>query len=763
MGKKSRKKRQELENNESVMPAASLVTSSNEKTAIQLQALFIFLAAILLYANTFTHQYAVDDTIVITKNTLTQQGLEGIPKIMTTDAFYGFFGDGYKLVAGGRYRPLSIVTFAIEVEIFGPDKPYISHMINVLLYGLLGVLLFYTLMLMFPHKGYGKYYLSIPFIAALLYIAHPIHTEAVANIKGRDEIMGMLGAIATLYFSLRYAKSEKLMYVGLAVLSFIFALLSKENPITFLAVVPLTYYFFTNAKVRQYATGTLPLLLVAVVYVILRQKFTDVGLTQDSSEILNNPFVNATTSERLATVAFTFWEYIRLLIFPHPLTYDYYYNQVPIIGWGSIKAILPFLLNVAILGWAIKGALSKNPFSYAILYYFITLSVVSNILFTVGIAMNERFVFMPSLGYCIILAMLLVMAGNYVAEKKWSWKKLVDPKVTLAVLAVILLGYSVKTITRNADWERDFTIFKADSRNSPNSAKVHNAYGGELLAEADRVNDPEKKKEYWTEAVRVQKRAIEIYPGYANAWLILGNAVYKLDDDVDGALNCYRKTLEFNPGYYEGNFNMGCVLTENGRHKESIPYFKKALRTKPEKFEAAYNMGEAYYKMNMPDSAIAAYQQVIALKPDLPAPYYKIGVAYGKLKNDLDNSIIYLEKAIDKEKNNAVYYEDLGVAYGFKNNYAKAIEMFEKAIAVNPDHAKIYTNLGVTYMKLGQKEKGLQNLNKAIDLLTKAINRFPENMQFYRDIISTYQILGNTSKAEEYYYKAIAIDPNFKL
>jgi hypothetical protein len=134
------------------------------------------------------------------------------------------------------------------------------------------------------------------------------------------------------------------------------------------------------------------MLVIAGTYVVLRQKFTGVEISADTTEILNNPFVNATYGEQLATVAFTFWEYWRLQIFPHPLTHDYYFNQVPIVSWNDVKAIFPFFLNAAIVGWALLKLKSKNVFSYAILYYFVTISIVSNVLFTVGIAMNERFV-----------------------------------------------------------------------------------------------------------------------------------------------------------------------------------------------------------------------------------------------------------------------------------------------------------------------------------------------------------------------------------
>ncbi len=113
----------------------------------------LFLFASLLYANTLQNQYASDDTLVYTSNQFTQKGIAGLKEIFTNDAFVGFFGErGKTLVAGGRYRPLSIATFALEVQFFGKNNPAISHAINALLYGLC-VVMIYILLLELFHKN----------------------------------------------------------------------------------------------------------------------------------------------------------------------------------------------------------------------------------------------------------------------------------------------------------------------------------------------------------------------------------------------------------------------------------------------------------------------------------------------------------------------------------------------------------------------------------------------------------------------------------
>ncbi len=760
-----------------------------DKNIFKLQALIVFVFGFLLYANTIGHDYAVDDTIVITKNTLTKQGLKGIPQIMTTDAFYGFFGEGYKLVEGGRYRPLSIVTFAIEYEFFGLN-PHISHAINVFLFALMCALIFFLLAELLQTKVPAALNWNIPLIAALLFAAHPIHTEVVANIKGRDEIMGMLGALLTLYCAVLFVKRENVIFLLLAFLSFVFALFSKENAITYLAVVPLTFYFFTNADVKKHLIVAIPMLALAGVYVVMRQKFTGLELGQSSPEILNNPFVGSTTSERLATVAYSFWEYIRLLLFPHPLTHDYYYNQVPIINWNSPKAILSLIANLAIIAFAVKGLFSRNIFSYAVLYHYTTISIVSNIPFTVGVIMNERFLFIPSLGFCLILALFLVQLTNYFKDKSIGYQKVLNPKLLSMIMIGILAGYSVKAYLRNLDWKDDFTLFRQDYLNSPGSAKIRNALGGEYLTQSDKPGlDPKVKNEYIRQAAKVLGEALKIYPDYMNALLLMGNAKYKINDSLPEAVYYYKRTLQMKPEYFEGNFNLGCVLLEKKHEAESIPYFRKAYKVKPEKFEAAYNLAEAYFKTNQPDSAIIYYKKVIPLvSNDVKRQAlcnYKIGLCYGKNK-DLENSVNYMSRAFELDptkfsneeiddpdfaiqvytnllgrtndtRRQALFYYKIGLCYGkMKNDFDNAIANIIKATELDPKNSSLYEDLGVAY---GFK----QDYQNALRAFEKALEINPKYSKIYYNLGITYKQIGQDDKANEYFARQKKLEAEEKL
>ena len=202
----------------------------------------LFLLGFLLYAYTISFDYAQDDAIVIKENMFTQKGLSGIEGIFSYDTFYGFFKQDGKdqLVQGGRYRPATLVTFAIEHSIFA-NNPHVSHFINALLYGFLCTLVFLFAWQFFYTAFKDKVsFLLLPWLVELFFAAHPVHTEVVANIKGRDEIFVALFSLLSLYLLIR--DKIKLWHLGAGSLAALIAFFSKENAIALLVLFPLAIW-----------------------------------------------------------------------------------------------------------------------------------------------------------------------------------------------------------------------------------------------------------------------------------------------------------------------------------------------------------------------------------------------------------------------------------------------------------------------------------------------------------------------------------------
>jgi hypothetical protein len=529
---------------------------------------FILLCiAFLLYYRTVDYGYVLDDQIVITENIYTTRGIQGIPDLMTRESFEGYFKEKKILVEGGRYRPLSMVTFAMEWSLFAKEKkdnngqtvkdargvpqfsgnPHVSHFINILLYALTGILVFYLLYILFK-PGEGKWRLwNIPFVGALIFILHPVHIEAVANIKGRDEIMAMLFALTALYFSLRYVFAMDLYHKSICLLLsglfFFLGLLSKENAVTFLLVIPLTIYFFTPAKPSANFRAVLPALAATFLYAVIR--IDAVGLTGGGGEItdlINNPFYGMPFGDRYATVFYTLLLYLKLLFFPHPLTTDYWPYHVPWMHWSDLWPFvsLGVYLLLAVFAW--RGWKKKTVVSYCILFFIITLSVASNIFFSIGSFMNERFIYMSSLAFCILIAYFIIkLLPVYAGSVQGRFN------VTGVILmAAISAGFIVKTWQRIPDWKDDQTINISAVMVSKNSARANCFMGVSLFATeympwVRAVNDRSKDTAYRvTHADTVRMRAlldsvytylnnsVKIYPSYDAALITKSGVVAEL-------------------------------------------------------------------------------------------------------------------------------------------------------------------------------------------------------------------------------------------
>ena len=609
----------------------------------------LFLLGFALYANTLGHEYALDDAIVIYDNEFTTQGVEGMGGILKYDTFRGFFKVEGKdlLVSGGRYRPLSLLLFALEVELFGLN-PMIGHLVNALFYGLLVVLIYRLLLLFFKNEKTEKAR-WIALATALLFAVHPVHTEVVANIKGLDEILTMMGGLGAIYLSMRAFDRGKWLGHVLAAAVFMLGLLAKENAITLVAVVPLAYYFFRGLSLPRALVPTLPFLLTAGIFIAIRASVLGWGLGEPSMELMNNPFlkladgrwVHFSFGEKMATVFFTLGKYLQLLIFPHPLTHDYYPRQIPVMTFANPWALLSLLLYLGMLVYALWGLIRRKALSFGIWFYLLTLSIVSNIVFPIGTTMGERFIFMPSLGFCLFAAM-----GLY--QLKPGWRK----GISWAGAAVLLL-FAVKTITRNPVWKDNYTLFTTDVKTSPNSAKLQNSAGGETIQYAMQLKDEGVRNALLEKAVGHLREAVRIHPTYKNAYLLLGNAHNYLRR-YEQALTYYDQALQLDPNYREAINNRALTLRDAGKYageQENNPvkaeaYLRQALEALPNDYETLRLLGVATGIQRKTDEAIRYFSQAAQVEPDNADAWLNLAIAYYQAGRQ-DEGRQYEQKALD--------------------------------------------------------------------------------------------------------------------
>ncbi|MGQ0827531.1 MAG: tetratricopeptide repeat protein [Bacteroidota bacterium] len=547
----------------------------------------IALFAFILYGNTIPNDYALDDAMVITDNKYTQNGIAGIKNIFLYDSFKGFSENYLNGVAGGRYRPLSIATFALEHQFFGND-PHISHFINVCLYAITCVLLFIILSALLKKFPQHSWYNSIPFIATLLFLAHPIHTEVVANIKCRDELLSLLFSFLTLWFMLKYLELNNTVSVLYAIVCFSLALLSKEIAVVFMLIIPLTFYFFTDVPLKKIIRSMLPLLIITIAFIAVRQMI--IGKTTDdvvyAKTLLNDSFAFMTPGQKYATITYTLGLYLKLVFFPQQLTWDYYPYHVPIMEWGNPLVLLSLALMILFIVAGLKGLKTKNFLSYCILFYLIPLSITSNILFPVGAFMGERFLYASTLGFTLMIAYLMVVKPKPIFKTIFS-------RSWLFLIPVLAL-YSFKTIDRNKAWKDTFTIIETDVKTSANSAKSTGEYAKHLYGKAEKLTDPAEKIIQFDRLLPYAEKSFKIDPNQSKTNLILGTIYGRYKNDLERSIYYLNNAMNLEPGNVDAYNNLGTAYGMTKQYDKAIAVFEKGLTMDPQNIEMLNNLSLTY-------------------------------------------------------------------------------------------------------------------------------------------------------------------------
>lgn len=517
-------------------------------------ALCLMALAFALYAIGISYGYVLDDELIITKNDYVQAGFGGIADIFSADSFMGYFKEPKYLLEGGRYRPLSLATFAMEVGIFGAGKTAISHVINILLYGFTGILLYRILLGLFPIGDGGRWYFSLPFITALVFVLHPLHVECIANIKGRDEILALLGGLGALWATLKYFDTNKYYWLWVSAFLLLLGMLAKENALTFLAVIPLTVAVFTPVTRSRAISAAIPLLLAALAFIFIRYQALGYMLDhgKPSTDLMNNPFLDMTLAEKFATISLTLGWYLKLLFVPYPLTIDYYPYHVPKVGWTDWRALVSLAAYAALGIWALRSLRKHAVPAYSVLFYLITLSIVSNIFVSVGTFMNERFLYMPSVAFALF-------AGWFFARKLPQWlKEKPDAAYPLGMIFVGIIAalFAFVVVKRIPDWQNGLTINEAAVKVSPGSCRSHTFYVTGLYEQKYKItkNSADKKALVETMEYHVAE-ALKINPNYSAA-LVMKAAVaaarFDIDNQLDKLFHQFEAVMEKIP--YNANF-----------------------------------------------------------------------------------------------------------------------------------------------------------------------------------------------------------------
>ncbi|XP_039264067.2 protein O-mannosyl-transferase TMTC1-like [Styela clava] len=576
---------------------ASANTTPKINSVCLLQCVGIFGVAFGIYSNTLYGDFIHDDNPAILRNP-DVKGSNRLLSVFKND----FWGTPMSSNASHKsYRPICILMFRFEHYLFGYNQ-FFFHVTNVCLHSVVSVLFWIVCNhVVFKSKTNCK---ILSFVSAILFALHPIHTEAVANIVGRAELLSSLFYLLSILcynISLKReiqhgckitdekgdkngnekndgirvllnAMSCKVwlkIYFFSSLLLVTFAMLSKESGITSLGIMLVMEFIHMRGSTIK-SSGKVVLHVYRAIAVIcwitllLIFRLAVMNWTQPIFAKPDNPASQSRNfMTRLLTYSYLVWINFKLLVAPVYLLYDWSYGTVPIItSIFDIRNFVTLLFGISIIIITFRIAFATwktgiiNPSCYGYLLLFIPYLPASNLFFPVGFVIAERTLYMPSMGYIL----LLVVFWEYIYNRFHNIHK-----VLKAIIISIMLLYGIRTWVRNQDWQNKETLFNSGVHTAPQNAKIRYNWGN-FLRDNGRYRD----------AMLEYEKTLKLYPSYA------------------GALNNLAIILEMN--------HSTCARAEE--------LYVRLIRLEPNRIDSYKNLADLHMRKKRYDSAVDVYSRI---------------------------------------------------------------------------------------------------------------------------------------------------------
>ncbi len=542
----------------------------------------MLLIGFLAFGNVIGGDFVADDAFYVVKN-------ENIRSVFNPDIFLG----NNKITISGTqfnlYRPFYIFVLAIEYAFFGLD-PTGYHIINIFLHSINSFLL-YSLTL----KTINKKLLAL--LVALIFAIHPIHTETVSNITGLSELLSTFFMLLAFWCYCANEKAYLKYFVSLFL--YLLAIMSKENGAILIGVIILfdvCNNWSNISKLKSKAFYYLGYFLTLLVYVSI--KFSLRGkLTAQQKLLFNGPI-----TERIYTMSLVFAKYLYLLVWPSKLIafYDAFIikptSQLTLSVFLSLCLIFGLLISGFILLWY------ERIIAFAILFFFGSMVIVSNIFFDIGVIMAERFLYFPSISICLIFGAIFY----------WLINKTNTLKIVGLSLFIVMFSLSLMRIhTRNLDWLTEEAVTEAFIRDAPESPRVaimkyEKAVG---LFENNQIN----------EAITLSKQIVNQYPNYAQAHYKLGIMLQSQGNQKE-ALESFRKAKDLRPNDAEIKLSYAISLLNNNLLNDAKSELEAFIKNYPNSAEAHNYLGVTYINLQLYAQAQKELEKALSINPNYKAP-----------------------------------------------------------------------------------------------------------------------------------------------
>lgn len=686
-------------------PAASnAATPASWLDKAPLHIILILLVALAGYANTFGVPFVFDDQTSIIDN----QAIRDVGRFLS--------GDGF---AYNPRRFLGYLTLALNYH-FSALEPAGYHAVNLAVHVACGWIVYALCRVTLATPFFRAKSLprsataTIPLLAALLFVAHPVQTQAVTYVVQR------LASLATLFYLaalLCYAKGRVLqeesgnafpargvVFFLLALVSALAAFATKEIAATLpLALLLYDFSFFGKGmKKRRLLLAASVLCIAAIAAAVVTAERPIGELISDISRATRET-QQVSRLDYLLTQFSVIVTYLRLLILPVAQNVDY---DFPI--YSSFLTppvflsflVLAFLSALALYLYRVSapqaGAAGEEEgrggylrlIGFGILWFFLTLSVESSLIPISDVIFEHR-LYLPCFGAFLAFAALFAM----IFEKG-------APSTRVAIAAAVVLALTVATWQRNGVWGDSVTLWSDNAAKSPNKWRPHNNLARALLME-NRVN----------EALAAGSNAVRLAPESFEAHNVLAT-VYEKMGALDAAIEQYRISVAANPNYVVALSNLGAALQKKGALAEATACFRKAVELDGTNMVAHNNLAGALLQQGNLEEARRHVLEAGRLDPAALEPRVNLA-AIMEAAGDLDGAIGMYQEIAGQNPGYAFARYRLAGAYYHKKEMEKAIGSYQEVVRLDPGYVPAYLDMGRAYAALRQIDKALEQFQQA--------------------------------------------------
>jgi len=668
----------------------------------------LIVPVVLAYSNIFEAEFTFDDGIDILRNV-------AITKLWPPSFLQAYQSEYEYLNHINFTRPVSQFTFALNYAL-GGFTPWGYHVVNLAIHACSTVLVFgilrRTLLTPLLAKTFGEAALGVALAGALLWGVHPLETNTVTYTSPRMEALMAMFYLLTLYSWVRGVQDRSRGWLVASVVASFLGMMSKEVMITAPVMVFLYDGLFLAGSWRQALRrrwGWYIGLALSAAWLI----FLVLNVPGEHGDVLSygtdaNP--RGAHSDRwsyAATMPDVILYYLRLIVWPHPLVFDY---KWPVAASWMAVAIPGSVVAAAVLA-AVWGFARRQAWAFPIAWYLITLLPSSSVLPLYDDYIAEYRVYLPSIGPIIFIAcgawLILRTFGMTPPRRAW---------VGALAGAALVCGLGGMTWARNVDYRTAVALWLDTVAKAPDNDRAHFALADALL-----------KQGRYDEAIAQYREALRLYPGNTVARRDLAAAYNDRGVALAGqgrlaeALEEFREALRTRPDYGDAHDNVGVMLAQQGRFDQALPEFQEALRLNPDDNLAKNNLRELLGKQGLVKDTTQEFREALRLNPNDVSAAFKLANALAD-QGRYDEAIEAYRTVLRLDPRNSEAHNNLGTVYRKKGRLDDAVAEFQSALRLNPADALAAFNLGSLLDATGHLDEAAQALRMATRLAPQDVD-----------------------------------------